>query len=264
MINIMGLDIYLYKNADLAESKRKCQEYEERTEQNWADAGEYDSLTDEQKDSIRERNKEIALELGLNEDGSDPNDIRVEQDSKAGGSEHYFKMGYFRSSYNASGIQRILRNMGLNDLNWVFDNPDGEYEFKPNWEQAFDRINDLISDFSKTGPYRVDAVSGNMFKEPDVLNDAQALQVFLEEKAREHASQHNYSSSRGEFYLAEPLKVLAMIPGTQSILGTRPCVYVITESDNSWYITALQIVRETIEFVLSQDDKEQYYLHWSG
>jgi hypothetical protein len=55
-----------------------------------------------------------------------------------------------------------------------------------------------------------------------------------------------------------------MIPGIQTVLGTRPCIYVVTESDNTWYLQALEVVRETIEFVLSQEDKELYYLHWSG
>lgn len=260
----MGLDIYLYKNPDLAESQRKRQEYEERTNKLWEDAGEYQSLTDEQKDSIRDQSKAIALELGLNEYGEDSNDIRVEEPSKVVAEEHYFKIGYFRSSYNSGGIQRILRNFGLNDLNWVFNNPESTYEFVPDWNQALSRIDQLIEDFSKVGGYRVDAVSDNMFKEPDVRSEAQALSAFLEETARERVTEHNYSNAKGEFFLAEPLKVLALIPGTQTVLGERKCVYVITESDNTWYSQALQIVKETIEFVLSQDDKEQYYLHWSG
>jgi hypothetical protein len=258
----MGLDIYLYKNKDLAASKARRQEYEDRTNKIWEEAGEYNEMTDEQKDGVRVKCKAIAEELGLEEYGSDPEEVKVEQDSKLH-PEHMFKIGYFRSSYNAGGIQRVLRNFGLKDLNWVFD-ADEQYEFKPDWNQAFDRINDLISDFSKMGAYRVDAVSGNMFREPDIMSEAQALNAFLEEKARERASEHNYSNGKGEFYLAEPLKVLAMIPGIQTVLGERPCLYVVTESDNSWYSQALEVVRETIEFVLSQEDKELYYLHWSG
>jgi hypothetical protein len=258
----MGLDIYLYKNADLEASKARRQEYEDRTNQIWEEAGEYKSMTDEQKDEIRAKCKAVAEELNLEEYGSDPAEIKVEQDSTRH-PEHMFKIGYFRSSYNAGGIQRVLRNFGLKDLNWVFDQ-DEQYEFKPDWAQALDRINDLISDFSKMGAYRVDAVSGNMFKEPDVMNEAQALQAFLEEKGRERQISDNYSNGKGEFYMADPLKVLAMIPGIQTVLGTRPCIYVVTESDNTWYLQALEVVRETIEFVLSQEDKELYYLHWSG
>jgi len=55
-----------------------------------------------------------------------------------------------------------------------------------------------------------------------------------------------------------------MIQGKEKIFGERDCVYVVTESDNSWYLQALEIVRETIEYVLSRENKEQYYLHWSG
>ena len=55
-----------------------------------------------------------------------------------------------------------------------------------------------------------------------------------------------------------------MIPGTFKILNEMSCVYVVTESDNTWYIQALEIVRDTIKYVLSKEDKEKYYLHWSG
>jgi hypothetical protein len=75
---------------------------------------------------------------------------------------------------------------------------------------------------------------------------------------------YNYSNSNGEFSFHEPQKVLAMIPGTYKIFNEQPCVYVVTESDNSWYIQALEIIRDTIKYVLSKENKEQYYLHWSG
>lgn len=260
----MGLDIYLYKNKDLDASKAKRSEYETRTEKIWEEAGNYASMTDEQKEEVRLKCNAVAEELGLNEYGSDPDDIKVEVDSKID-AEHMFKIGYFRSSYNSGGIQRILRNYGLNNLDWVFANESHEYEFKPDWTQAFDRITDLIADFEKLGGYRVDAVSHNIFSgKPEIQSEAQALKLFFEELNRERVHENNYSNKHGEFFIHEPIKVLAMIPGIQTILREQPCVYVVTESDNAWYLTALKIVRETIEFVLSQEDKELYYLHWSG
>lgn len=260
----MGLDIYLYKNKDLEGSKAKRAEYEARTEKIWEEAGDYKSLTDEQKDAVRVKCKAVSDELGLDDRGSDPTDVKVEEPSKIN-PEHMFRIGYFRSSYNSGGIQRILRNYGLNNLDWVFNNNDHEYEFKPDWAQAFDRITDLISDFEKLGAYRVEAVSQNIFSgKPEIESEAQALDAFLKELSRERIAESNYSNKQGEFYMHEPLKVLAMIPGTQKILREQPCVYVVTESDNVWYAEALKIVRETIEFVLSQEDKELYYLHWSA
>ena len=77
----MGLDIYLYKNKDLEASKARRQEYEDRTNQIWEEAGEYKEMTDEQKDEIRAKCKAVAEELNLEEYGSDPAEIKVEQDS---------------------------------------------------------------------------------------------------------------------------------------------------------------------------------------
>ena len=73
---------------------------------------------------------------------------------------------------------------------------------------------------------------------------------------------YGYSNINGDFYFNEPQKVLAIIPGKQVLLGERDCVYVVTESDNTWYNNALEIVKETIEYVLSQENKEQYYFEY--
>jgi len=109
----MGLDIYLYRYNDLNKTRQKEEAYEKASEENWQRHGEYKSLTDDQKEMIREENKKIALEMGLDEDGSDcSNYEKMERDSSLY-PEHYFNMGYFRSSYNGSGIERILKNLGV-------------------------------------------------------------------------------------------------------------------------------------------------------
>jgi len=36
------------------------------------------------------------------------------------------------------------------------------------------------------------------------------------------------------------------------------------ENGLSWYVHALEIVKETIEYVMKQPDQNLYYLHWSG
>jgi hypothetical protein len=115
--------------------------------------------------------------------------------------DHYFKIGYFRSSYNESGINRILKNMDLPTLNEVFNISDVEYYFQPDWQKALENVESLIVEFQKKGAYRVRAV---------------------------------YPENFGN------------------------------EVDNSWYIQALEIVKETCKLVLSKEDKEKYYLRWSG
>lgn len=95
----------------------------------------------------------------------------------------------------------------------------------------------------------------------------------------------NYSNRDGEFNLKESLKVVAFIPGTNSVLGTQPCTYVVYKKadeeletdikvgqvtskldrkEKDWYLQALEVTRETIEYVLSKPDPQNYYVHWSG
>lgn len=260
----MGLDIYLYKYENFEETTRKERLHEDFSNKLW-EGLEYSELSEEQKEELREKNKAHAKSLGLDEWGSDETGKEKVERKHEKYPDHYFSLGYFRSSYNDSGIERILRNMGLPTLSDVFQHEDEQYHFKPNWEESLKRINSLIEDFSKKGAYRVHSVSENMFRESTVGSAKDALSVFLEEveKSKEGGPE-SYSNSNGEFYLDEPLKVIGMIPGFQNIIGTRKCVYVITESDNIWYIQALEIVRDTIQFVLDQEEKEKYYLHWSG
>lgn len=262
----MGLDIYLYKYENFDETTRKEKMHNEFDEKLWEDL-DYDSLSDEEKEEMRNRSKEYAKSLGLDEWGSDEENKHSIETSHTKYQDHYFKIGYFRSSYNDSGIERILGNMGLPTLKDVFTHYDGEYIFQPNWEDSLKNINSLIEDFSKKGAYRVHDVSPNIFREPDVNSEKEALEVFIQELSRQKGDDpemNSYTNAKGEFYLSEPLKVVAMIPGTSNLLGQRPCTYIVTESDNTWYSQALEIVRDTIQFVLDQEDKEKYYLRWSG
>lgn len=47
-----------------------------------------------------------------------------------------------------------------------------------------------------------------------------------------------------------------------------PAVYVIYEKPRSdqpdYYLTALRIVKETIEYVLAQPDRQKFFLRWSS
>jgi hypothetical protein len=262
----MGLDIYLYRY-DNFEKTRELEEKQSKFDDNaWAEAGDYDKLTDEQKDEVRSKIKEHAKSLGLDEWGSDETTREQIEEPHPNYPDHYFKIGYFRSSYNSGGIERILRNLGLPTMDDIFKHKGEDYYFQPNWEESLARCEEVIEEFKKKGSYRVNHVSSNMFKQPDVHSEKEALDIFMDElsKKKQGDEGYNYSNSNGEFSFHEPQKVLAMIPGTYKIFNEQPCVYVVTESDNTWYINALEIVRDTIKHVLSKENKEQYYLHWSG
>ncbi len=262
----MGLDIYLYKYENFEETTRKEKLHNEFSEKLW-EGLDYNSLSNEEKEEMRNKSKEYAKSLGLDERGSDEINKHQIEKKHPKYPDHYFNIGYFRSSYNDSGIEKILRNLGLPTLKDVFNHGEKDYIFQPNWENSLKNVNSLIEEFAKKGAYRVHDVSPNLFRDPDVNSEKEALEVFIDELSRKKGDgpeMNSYTNSKGEFYLSEPLKVVAMIPGTSNLLGQRPCTYIVTESDNTWYLEALEIVRDTIQFVLDREDKEKYYLHWSG
>jgi len=271
----MGLDIYLYRYDDLEKSKKLQEEFQRREKEIWDgydDGEKYDSLTDDQKKEYRTKVKEMAASLGLDEWGDDADaKEQVEMDSKLF-PKHMFKIGYFRSSYNEGGIERILKNFGLPTLYDIFEITDKhQYQIKPDWEQALNNVVSTIFKLGAKGNYRVRPLYIHNYNDNHPKNPKEALDIFLSELESKKESEekghepYNYSNGKGEFNLAEPEKVLAYIPGeNRYIFNDRPCMFVVTESSNEWYIQALEIVKETIEYVLKQENKEQYCLHWSS
>ena len=70
-----------------------------------------------------------------------------------------------------------------------------------------------------------------------------------------------YSNRYGLFF-PKPAQIVGVIPGSK--YGSR-VAYVILDGDPTpWYLQALEIVLETIDYVLAQPDRDTYYLHWSG
>jgi hypothetical protein len=260
----MGLDIYLYQYLDKNMTDVKEKDYEIYSNNLWEQAGKYDDLSQSQKDEIREKCKSYANNLGLDEWGEDKtNKKRIEFDSEKY-PEHIFKLGYFRSSYNSSGINKILSNLGVNDLYDIFPHNSDDYVFQPDWEESLKNVNESLEKLKTKSNYRVETITGNIFKSNGISSESEALSIFEQELSKD-SGEFNYSNINGHFYNFEPSKVLAIMPGKTTFLGKeKECVYVVTQSDNTWYVNALEIVKDTIEWVLSQENKEQYYLHWSG
>ena len=122
----MGLDIYLYKYEDFESTRSREEKYEKFSEEAWERAGEYNSLTEDEKDEINKKCEAFAASLDLDKYGSaQAGRTRIEVDHKKW-SDHLFKLGYFRSSYNDGGIERILMNMGLPTLHEVFGKEDND------------------------------------------------------------------------------------------------------------------------------------------
>jgi len=106
----MGLDVYLYRCADRAKAKALEEQYETESSAIWeAITGDrkYEECSDAEKDEARAQTKALAERLGLGEWGDNPACEKVELPSTKY-PDHYFKVGYWRSSYNGAGINSIL------------------------------------------------------------------------------------------------------------------------------------------------------------
>lgn len=204
--------------------------------------------------------------------------------------DHYFKVGYFRSSYNNAGINSVARKLGLPSLYDLFDESGDDYHIKVNWVNSLAKVQAAIEEWrkkaQKVGNYKVIAVDPSMIKMAEEYdktfkvptNEGQALELFLDhlEKRGSNDSFNSYSSREGHFFLnsSVKLRLKALINGYQeSWKGSIPGIYAICEVEDEngekedqldWYIQALEIVQETIAYVLAQPDPDKYILAWSS
>ena len=181
--------------------------------------------------------------------------------------EHMFKVGYIRSSYNSSGINSVLRNKIGMDLYDVFPHNQDDYMFTPDWELARTKIKQIMRLLKKSPPYLVMEVSKNPFsKETGPTSCYEALKLAADQLGR-NSFEGGYSSKDGEFY-PQGREIVAFVPGvTKGFAGDRECVYAVYKEDPKnikWYMDALKIVLEMIEYVEAQADSENYFFHWSA
>ncbi len=250
----MGLDVYLYKYDDLKTSKRIQKEYEEQSEAIWKKIScgvDYSKITDFEKDNARKQTKQLEEDMNLKAHQGE----KIELNSMRY-PLHYFKVGYFRSSYNGSGFNRVVGDAIGIDLYSIL-NPNDEYEFKPDWNVAKEKTKEAIDKFTeylKSGCYRVFKVYGFHNK---VIDSKEALRIFLEERKQANGKFIDYGNSNGEFML-NGFNINAVINGKDSVF------LIYEDKQMTWYLEALEIVLETIEHVLSQPDTDKYVLHWSS
>lgn len=185
----MGLDVYMYRYRDFGDAQERSKKFEEASAAAWSAlvlelVGEARDLTHEElRGSIGEKIysahaakcREIAKELGLiQRSTAAPNyrfagqalqkDVREIRIPSGKYPDHMFKIGYLRSSYNASGINGVLRVMGIPDLYYIFRDgmDDEEYVFQPTWEACLDRAKEVLllyREAHKTNPHRAEDIS---------------------------------------------------------------------------------------------------------
>lgn len=273
----MGLGVYLYWEKDRNEIEAHENKVDEITDNVYNEIkeriGDRD-LTNEEWAEYREKvNKQLESE-GISKDIPESMQKCIEMDSKQY-PEHYFKIGYFRSSYNDGGINNILEKTINTRLDDIFDVDNHSYVIKPDWNKARDKTIEAIDKYLKhlkeSNGFRTIRV-----REPfaPAKSEQDAYNMFIDQQKRWTDKDYQFGSYGNGIgcFIPKGISVYGVFitpskyglrqnPSKDTILVVKDNNFVPEED---WYYTALLIVLETIDWVLAQPDKDNYALHWSG
>lgn len=277
----MGLDVFLHRYNDLSAFSRWEALTSKEEEKIWEREGlDYS----DQKAEVEAMQERVRVALGLTK--AQTEHTKVEQ-SSVKHPDHLFKVGYFRSSYNEGGINHIFReSIGSSGLYEIFpESQSNEFKFRPDWNGALSRVHDLRTRFqawiAQYGLYSIEKVDANVFmtqnETPGSPKEAMERFVGVVERNKdrkgpifpgEDPNRNWFSCREGTFWLGTPRKILAATMGFRDFGNTKfPCAYLLVEQEPGhyeWYVKALDIVEETIEWVLVQPDPSVFCLHWSS
>lgn len=290
----MGLDVYLYKCPNLKYAIKMQEAYQAALDQiykEWDELSKAGPPTQAAEDEFNKKRADAKEKFEI--DGYNHKSLEhIEFDSKTE-PEHLFKIGYMRSSYNGVGINSVARVFDLPDLYTIFEIDNDEYYQEIDWDTIYLNVNDALEKWqahadSPAGKYYVQTFRPNFSNKlnssgrliPDgVTNEHEAIERLNENylKKKEEIDKDEWKSSgwisrEGAFY-PKSLKVAAIIAGTwnpEQPLHFRnmPVTYLVCEREDGnsiqWYVTALQIVQEMVEWILEHPDKNQFYLGWPG
>lgn len=268
----MGLDVYLYHYQNLGEAQALEGQYQQESDRIWKQVGgdkKYEEMTQDEKNQASALCDKVKERLSLGKYGEVKNKKKIELASGLH-PKHLFKVGYFRSSYNEGGFNSVMGNAGLPDLYNIFPEANlKEHEVVPDWKEAHKRCRFALNRFkefrqSDKAKFRVTFchhLGG-------VESAKKAFEIFAKELKEKKTSKdgfYSYSNKDGDFFLEDPLKVRAVFPGrAHSMFEGVYLVYDDEDNSYDWYFQALEIVNETIEYVLAHPRAGTYVLHWSG
>lgn len=272
----MGLDIYLYRyDKPRTQVAAENEAWEAVTSGIWNDYTEKHGKSDKWPETVNEDWRK-AVKRASKKEGrvgkwdDHPCEVKIEEDSKKH-PKHYFKIGYFRSSYNAGGINRILQDRIGQDLYTILGVSQDDDQPQPNWRAVIKRVDSAMEQYEallSDNPWQVIECAHNLFSPKSSVEDKQALALAQKELSQKRSKTDftAYSNNAG-FWCPEGMTVYGAVNGVDA-LGS-PCCFLVTKDKGDedglrWYLHALEIIKETAEWVLAQKDPSKFHLHISG
>ncbi len=186
--------------------------------------------------------------------------------------EHYWKLGYYRSSYNDGGFNTVVSRLTGEDLYSLLDPISQNYEFIPTRSQlqvCLNRAKSLQRDFAglKDRAFSVSSESpflmGNDSLDTTAEQAIALLNGQLDKRVPDNEWGNNFSNRDGAFFL-DGLTVLAAVRGKDVL--KRPCVHLIYRLEDegfTFYSDALDILVESLEAQIALPEGSVSYA-WSS
>ena len=181
--------------------------------------------------------------------------------------DHPFKTGLFFDDQGDEGFSNVMQKIGLRSMDEIFGRSSEEEKLQfyiPDWERALLRCTEekirltmMCRNKERILDYRVVSMSLNIDEShPDasvaILSDY--VKDYLSEVDTGQPIINEISLYGGEYIDG----VVAKKEGNFLVMY----LIIRTPEFYTWYIGALEVIRETIEFVLKQAKKEECYLLW--
>ena len=278
----MGLDVSLYKCNNWEEYSKIQRTHDLLSEEEYASfsaqhPGSYSDWTQEVKDLYSEMYKRMDKAKDKELSDADAEAECIELPSELYPDEH-FKIGYFRSSYNDGGINNVARSLGLPGLYDIFgessNSTEEDYYWVIDWERAKEIAEDAVKQweiFVNSDAAKYYVTEARYFQPREgvtpIKGKAGAMEAFLAQQKK--GIQYDFRSGTGSFF-KKPVRVVALIQGeAEFVFGGVQNVssFLIIENEDrmyDYYLKSMEIVLETIEYVLRKKDPSKYRLAWSS
>ncbi len=229
----MGLDVYLCCLPGL--DTEKIALYSEKCNQLTLNSSQYNNSTSPlvQKEiaELSKRYLQLPLEIGLPSDIDrriHQNEQQIELPSVKYPQE--YRIGYWHSGYSGGGIDTVLKTVIGNDLYDAFPEAKGKGTYlKPDWDRSLQILQNMLIRFQQQG-----------FEDPNFI-DITGSSIEL-----------------GKNFLAT---LTSSNPERQTLLTELEDCFTPQSQFND-YVKELEVIIETVEYVLAQSDREQYVLCW--